>query len=61
VPSYSTSHVETRKALELISSGKIKAKELITHRFPLSQTAEAFKIAAYSKECLKVIVANEKQ
>jgi L-iditol 2-dehydrogenase len=61
VPSYSTSHLETRKALELISSGKIKAKELITHRFPLSQTAEAFKIAAYSKECLKVIVVNEKQ
>jgi L-iditol 2-dehydrogenase len=60
VPSYSTSHVETRKALELISSGKIKAKELITHRFPLSQTAEAFKIATYSKECLKVIVTNKK-
>jgi L-iditol 2-dehydrogenase len=61
VPSYSTSHLETRKALELISSGKIKAKELITHRFPLSQTAEAFKIAVNSKECLKVIVVNEKQ
>ena len=61
MPSYSTSHIETRKALELISSGKIKAKELITHRFPLSQTAEAFRIAAYSKECLKVIVTNEKQ
>jgi len=61
VPSYSTSHVETRSALKLISSGKIKAKELITHRFPLNQTAEAFRIAAQSKECLKVIVINEKQ
>jgi len=61
VPSYSTSHVETRLALQLISSGRIKAKELITHRFPLSQTAEAFRIAATSKECLKVIVLNEKQ
>lgn len=61
VPSYSTSHIETRKALELIKSGKIKAKELITHRFPLSQTAEAFKIATCSKECLKVIVINDKQ
>jgi len=59
VPSYSTSHVETRLALQLISSGRIKAKELITHRFPLSQTAEAFKIAAHSKECLKVVVLNE--
>jgi len=59
VPSYSTSHLETRKALELLSSGKIKAKELITHRFPLSQTAEAFKIAAHSKECLKVVILRE--
>lgn len=61
VPSYSTSHIETRAALQLISSGRIKAKELITHRFPLSQAAEAFKIAAKSKECLKVLVLNEKQ
>jgi len=59
VPSYSTSHIETRLALQFISSGKIKAKELITHRFPLSQTAEAFKTAAKNKECLKVIVLNE--
>jgi len=61
VPSYSTSHIETRAALQLISSGRIKAKELITHRFPLSQTAEAFRVAAQGKECLKVIVLNEKQ
>ena len=59
VPSYSVSHVETRKALQLISSGKLKAKELITHRFPLSQTKEAFQTAAKSKECLKVVVVSE--
>jgi L-iditol 2-dehydrogenase len=59
VPSYSVSHVETRQALELISSGKLKAKELITHRFALSQTREAFQTAAKSKECLKVVVVNQ--
>jgi L-iditol 2-dehydrogenase len=59
VPSYSVSHIETRKALQLISSGTFKAKELVTHRFPLSQTQEAFQTAAKSKECLKVIVQNE--
>jgi L-iditol 2-dehydrogenase len=58
VPSYSTSHIETRTALQLISTGKIKAKELITHRFPLSQTSEAFKTAEKG-ECLKVVVLNE--
>jgi len=60
VPSYSVSHVETRTALQLISSGTLKAKELITHRFPLSQTQEAFETAAKSRECLKVVVLNEK-
>ncbi len=60
IPSYSVSHVETRKALQLISSGALQARELITHRFPLSQTQVAFQTAAKSKECLKVVVVNEK-
>jgi L-iditol 2-dehydrogenase len=59
IPSYSVSHIETRTALQLISSGRIKAKELITHRFPLSQTKEAFQTAAKDKKCLKVVVLNE--
>jgi L-iditol 2-dehydrogenase len=60
VPSYSTSHLETRTALELIRTGRIDAKGLITHRFPLSRTKEAFQTAARNKECLKVVVLNEK-
>lgn len=60
IPSYSTSHLETRTALELIRSGRIDAKGLITHRFPLSHAAEAFQTAAKNKECLKVVVLNEK-
>lgn len=59
VSSYSTSHLETRTALELISSGRIDAKALITHRFPLSHAAEAFRTAAENKECLKVVILNE--
>jgi L-iditol 2-dehydrogenase len=59
IPSYSVSHIETRTALQLISSGRIKAKELITHRFPLSQTKEAFQTVAKDKKCLKVVVLNE--
>jgi len=58
IPSYSTSHVETRMALKLIQSGTIKAKELITHRFPVSQTQEAFKTATQNKQCLKVVITN---
>jgi L-iditol 2-dehydrogenase len=59
IPSYSTSHLETRMAFELITSGKLRVKDLITHRLRLVDTAEAFKTALESKESLKVIVLNE--
>ncbi|UCE95503.1 MAG: zinc-dependent dehydrogenase [Candidatus Bathyarchaeota archaeon] len=59
VSSYSTSHIETKIALELIQAKKIDPKRLITHKFPLSKTAEAFQVAAKSKECLKVVIFND--
>jgi L-iditol 2-dehydrogenase len=59
VPSYSTSHLETRVALELIKSGRIRIKELITHRFGLLNAAEAFETALENKEGLKVMVLSE--
>jgi len=59
VPSYSTSHIETRVALKLIQTKRIDAKKLITHRFPLNKTAEAFQTAARNKECIKLVVLNE--
>lgn len=58
IPSYSTSHVETREALELIKSGKIRVKDLITHRFALKDVAQAFKTALENRESLKVVVLN---
>jgi len=58
IPSYSTSHVETRMALSLMASGRLNVKGLITHRCNLADTAEAFKTALESKESLKVIVLN---
>jgi len=59
IPSYSTSHLETRTALKLIKYGRINVKKLITHRFRLVDAAKAFKTASESKESLKVIVLNE--
>ena len=59
VPSYSTSHVETRMALRMLSSGRINVEGLITHVFPLSRIMDAYKTAAEGKECLKVVVVNE--
>ena len=60
VPSYSTSHVETRMALQLILQGVIDTKKLITHRFPLEKIDGAFKTAKESKECLKIVILNMK-
>jgi L-iditol 2-dehydrogenase len=59
VPSYSTSHVETRVALHLIESGRIRVRELITHRFKLEDAAKAFKTALETIESLKVIILNK--
>jgi L-iditol 2-dehydrogenase len=56
IPSYSTSHFETRTALQLLLSGKIAVKELITHRFKLAQAAKAFDAALESKESLRVLI-----
>ena len=59
VSSYSTSHLETRAALTLITAKRINARALITHRFPLRETGKAFKVAREEKESLKVIVTGE--
>jgi L-iditol 2-dehydrogenase len=58
IPSYSTSHIETRIALSLIEKGMVDVKNLITHRFKLEEVAEAYKTAATSRNCLKVVVTN---
>lgn len=56
IPSYSTSHLETRQAFDLMRTGRLDVRSLITHRYRLEETAEAFKTAMDSKESLKVVI-----
>jgi len=56
ITSYSCGPDDTKEALNLISDGVINASRLITHRFPLEKTAEAFHLTAEAKDSLKVIV-----
>lgn len=56
VQSYSCGPDDTRKALSLLSKGVIPVDEIITHRFPLSQAAEAFRLTARAKDSLKAVV-----
>jgi L-iditol 2-dehydrogenase len=55
VPSYSCGPDDTRQALELVLRGVLTARELITHRFPLTQIREAYE-QAQKPDSLKVVV-----
>jgi L-iditol 2-dehydrogenase len=56
VPSYSCGPVETRRALELIGAGVVRANHVVTHRFPLAEAAEAYRVAALDKSAIKTLV-----
>jgi L-iditol 2-dehydrogenase len=45
-------------AMELLYTGRVKAEPLITHKFPISQAIEAFKVAENKEEsqAIKVII-----
>jgi L-iditol 2-dehydrogenase len=55
IPSYSCGPDDTREALGLIERGVIRARELVTHQFPLDAAPEAF-MQAQKPESLKVVV-----
>lgn len=56
VSSYSCGPDDTREALALIKKGVVSAGRLVTHRFPIEKTEEAFRIVAKAKESLKVLI-----
>jgi L-iditol 2-dehydrogenase len=56
ISSYAATPDEHTEALELIASGKIPVKWLITHRFGLDKIQEGFQLVAQAKDSLKVII-----
>ena len=54
--SYGAAPQDLCEALIVLSKKKLKAKDMITHRFGLSQTAKGFKVMAAAGESLKVII-----
>ncbi|HVN83741.1 MAG TPA: alcohol dehydrogenase catalytic domain-containing protein [Candidatus Binatia bacterium] len=59
VPSYSCGPRDTRAALELLSGGVVRAAHVVTHRFPLAQAGEAYRVAAEDKSAIKTLVIGE--
>ncbi len=52
---YSAGPLDTRDALALIASGAVDAEAVVSHRLPLAEVQEAFRLAR-SGEALKVVV-----
>ena len=56
ISSYSCGPNDTQETLELFRSGKLRAEDLISHRFPLEQAAEACELTARARDSLKILV-----
>ncbi|MBM4128718.1 MAG: zinc-binding dehydrogenase [Nitrospira sp.] len=57
--SYGAAPGHLKDALKLIKTKKIDVKDMITHRIPLSQIQEGFRIASEAKASLKVVVVED--
>ncbi len=56
ISSYGAAPCDLEESLELIKSGKINAKSLITDRFSLDDIQKGFDTATAAKESLKVVI-----
>jgi L-iditol 2-dehydrogenase len=53
---YSADHLDTRTALDLISSGDVSAEKIISHRYPLDHLSDAILQTVSRNESLKCVV-----
>lgn len=54
--SYGAAPEDLERAISLIADGKVDMKDLITHKFPLEQAQEGFRLVAEAKNSLKVVL-----
>ena len=58
INTYAASDIDTKEALEMISTKKINVKQLITHKYNLSDAQKAFEHAKTGKDAMKIIINN---
>ncbi len=56
ITSYAAAPRDLEEAVQLISSGKVKVKDMITHIMPLEKAQEGFNLVADAKESIKVVL-----
>jgi len=56
MPSYANSPYDAEIAINLIRTGRLPLRDMITHRLGLAETGLGFKLVADAKESLKVII-----
>jgi L-iditol 2-dehydrogenase len=54
--SYGAAPVDNQQALDLIRSGRVQVEDMITHRLPLDDIGEGFRLTCDGTESLKVII-----
>jgi L-iditol 2-dehydrogenase len=59
ITSYSCGPTDTADALELMEEGIVRAEKLVTHRFSIENTAEAFRLTAQAGDSLKALITFE--
>ena len=56
LPSYANSPYDAVVAIELIRSGRVNVRDMITHRLSLEETGLGFQLVAEAKESIKVVI-----
>jgi L-iditol 2-dehydrogenase len=56
IPSYSGAPEDAKLAWSLIKSGQVNVRDMITHRLPLEQAQEGFRLTAAADKSLKVML-----
>ena len=58
--SYAGSPADYAAALQLLRSGEIPVRDLVTHRLGLAETGLGFELVARARDCLKVVIEPQK-
>jgi L-iditol 2-dehydrogenase len=60
MPSYGNSPLDATLAIELIRSGRVPVEKMITHRLPLTETGQGFRLVVGGGKSMKVIIEPQK-